>query len=178
MTADWQLPRGVSRSLWDYFHDPTIAQAYDATLEGTPLLHMDREFVLEHCRPAGKIIDLGCGTGRLAIALAQAGYQPIGVDLSLPMLRVLSEKATALGLQIPCVCGNLVELGMLADGSFDHAACLFSTLGLIVGAAARGGPLLMSSGCSSRAACSWRMSIIAGSIFGRQRGDACYSVKR
>jgi SAM-dependent methyltransferase len=137
MTADWQLPTGVSRTLWDYFHDPAIARAYDTTLDGTPLLQVDREFVFKHCRPAGKIIDLGCGTGRLAIALAQAGYQPIGVDLSLPMLRVLGEKAAALGLSIPCVCGNLVELGMFADGSFDHAACLFSTLGLIVGAEAR-----------------------------------------
>jgi SAM-dependent methyltransferase len=137
MTADWQLPTGVSRALWDYAHDPAFARVYDATLEGTPLLKFDREFVIEHCRPAGKIIDLGCGTGRLALALSQAGYQPIGVDLSLPMLSVLGEKAAALGLAVPCVCGNLVELGMFADESFDHAACLFSTLGLIVGAEAR-----------------------------------------
>lgn len=137
MPADWQLPSGVSRALWDYFHDPAIARAYDASLEETPLLRVDREFVLEHCRPAGKIIDLGCGTGRLALALAQAGHQPVGVDLSPEMLKVLGQKAAALGLAIPCVYGNLVELGMFADASFDHAACLFSTLGLIVGAEAR-----------------------------------------
>jgi SAM-dependent methyltransferase len=53
------------------------------------------------------------------------------------MLKVLREKAGALHLDLPCVCGNLVELGMFADASFDHAACLFSTLGLIVGADAR-----------------------------------------
>ena len=38
---------------------------------------------------------------------------------------------------IPCVCANLVELDMFRDASFDHAACLFSTLGLLVGADAR-----------------------------------------
>ena len=137
MPADWQLPTGVSRALWDYFHDPALARAYDATLANTPLLSVDREFVLEHCRPVGKIIDLGCGPGRLALALAQAGYQPVGVDLAPEMLKVLGEKAAAQGVAIPCVCGNLVELGMIADASFDHAACLFSTLGLIVGADAR-----------------------------------------
>ena len=131
------LPRGVSRPLWDYFHDPEVARAYDKTLDGTPLLKIDREFVLEHCRPAGKIIDLGCGTGRLAIELARAGYHPVGVDLSIEMLKILRLKAAALGVAVPCICGNLVDLGMFADQSFDHAACLFSTLGLIVGQESR-----------------------------------------
>ena len=72
MPADWQLPTGVSRALWDYFHDPELARRYDASLEGTPLLQFDQQFVLEHCRPAGTLIDLGCGTGRLTLTLAQA----------------------------------------------------------------------------------------------------------
>lgn len=137
MPADWQLPPGVSRGLWDYFHDPANARTYDAAVEDTPLLKIDQEFVSEHCRPPGSIIDLGAGTGRLTIALAQASYRPVAVDLSPEMLTVLGEKAAALGLAIPCVCANLVELEMFADASFDSAACLFGTLGLIVGADAR-----------------------------------------
>jgi ubiquinone/menaquinone biosynthesis C-methylase UbiE len=137
MPADWQLPTGVSRALWDALHDPAIARNYDALLEGTPLLSVDQAFVLQHCRPPGRTIDLGCGTGRLALTLAQHGYQPVGVDLAPEMLKVLGEKAAALGLEVPRVCANLVELGMFADATFDHAACLFSTLGLIVGDAAR-----------------------------------------
>lgn len=137
MRADWQLPRGVSRALWDYFHDPAIARTYDGMVQNTPLLDIDQQFVLEHCLPKGKVIDLGCGTGRLAITLAQHGYQPIAVDLSQEMLKVVGEKAAAAGLDIPRVCANLVELGMFADQSFDYAACLFSTLGLIVGVEAR-----------------------------------------
>lgn len=137
MPADWQLPPGVSRALWDSLHDTEIARNYDGSLAGTPLLTIDQQFVLEHCRPLGTFIDLGCGTGRLAITLAQRGYHPIAVDLSPEMLKVLGEKTAALGLAIPRVCANLVELDMFANGSFDHAACLFSTLGLIVGAEAR-----------------------------------------
>jgi len=36
-------------------------------------------------------------------------------------------------LTIPCLKANLVELDAIADGSFDYAACLFSTLGMIRG---------------------------------------------
>ena len=137
MPADWQLPPGVSRSLWDYFHDPDVARAYDQTLADTPLLTIDQAFVLEHCRPSGTIIDLGAGTGRLALTLVQHGYRPVAVDLSPEMLKVLRAKAARVGADIPCVCANLVELGVFTEQSFDHAACLFGTLGLIVGAESR-----------------------------------------
>ena len=137
MPSDWQLPPGVTRALWDYLHDPEVARGYDARLAGTPLLAIDIPFVLEHCRPPGRILDLGAGTGRLSIALAAQGYQPLAVDLSAEMLKVLGEKAQAAGLDVPCLCANLASLGCLDDQSFDHAACLFGTLGMIAGADAR-----------------------------------------
>lgn len=137
MPPDWQLPPGVTRALWDYLHDPAIARDYDARLAGTPLLALDQQFVLEHCRPPGRILDLGCGTGRLALTLAQHGYRAVGVDLSPEMLMVLGEKAHAAGLNVPRLCANLAALGCLDDQTFDHAACLFGTLGMIAGADAR-----------------------------------------
>ena len=137
MPADWQLPPGVSRTLWDYLHDPDTARRYDERLQGTALLSLDVQFVLRHCVPPGRLIDLGCGTGRLALTLAQNGYRLVAVDLSAEMLKVLGDKAHALGLDVPRVCANLVDLGCFADASFDHAACLFSTLGMVVGDDAR-----------------------------------------
>jgi SAM-dependent methyltransferase len=70
---DWQLPPGVSRGLWDYLHDPNLARNYDASLAGTPLLENDLRFVAWHCPRPGRLIDLGCGTGRLLIPLADRG---------------------------------------------------------------------------------------------------------
>jgi SAM-dependent methyltransferase len=137
MPADWQLPPGVSRALWDYAHDPAAARSYDQELAGTPLLQFDVQYVLDHCRPPGSLLDLGCGTGRLALALAELGYRPVAADLSPEMLQILGDKANARGLDIPRLQVNLVELDALADHSFDHAACLFSTLGLIEGTAHR-----------------------------------------
>ncbi len=42
------------------------------------------------------IVDLGCGTGSLAIPLAQAGYQVIGIDLSEDMLSIAHDKTERL----------------------------------------------------------------------------------
>jgi ubiquinone/menaquinone biosynthesis C-methylase UbiE len=137
MPPDWQLPPGVSRPLWDYLRDPDIARRYDDRLAGTPLLTIDKAFVLEHCQPPGRILDLGCGTGRLAITLARHGYLPVAVDLSPEMLKIAGEKARAAGVDFPRLCANLVALGCLDDATFDHAACLFGTLGMIAGVDAR-----------------------------------------
>src|SRR5262249_49772425 len=61
------------------------------------------------------------------------GFWVVGVDLSEEMLRVVGEKAAAAGLTIHRLKANLVELDSLADATFDYAACLFSTLGMIRG---------------------------------------------
>ncbi len=131
---DWQLPPGVNRGLWDYLHDPDLARNYDASLAGSSLFSLDLDFVQRHCPQPGRLVDLGCGTGRLLIPLARQGYRVVGVDLSEPMLTVAAAKAHAAGVAIDLLRGNLTQLDTLADQSFDHAACLFSTLGMVLGA--------------------------------------------
>jgi SAM-dependent methyltransferase len=130
---DWRLPPGVTRGLWDYIHDRDIAEHYDQVLTGNALCRADLRFVERHFERPGKVIDLGCGTGRLAIHLARLGHQVVGVDLSEEMLRVLGAKASEAGVSVDRVKANLVELNALAGQSFDYAACLFSTLGMIAG---------------------------------------------
>ncbi len=137
MVADWQLPPGVSRGLWDYVRDPASARRYDAALADSPLLAWDLAFVREHFTRPGALIDLGCGTGRLSVPLAQAGFQVLAVDLSEEMLAIVGEKAQQAKVHVNRLKANLVELGGLADASFDAAACLFQTLGMIAGADAR-----------------------------------------
>lgn len=130
---DWQLPDGVDRGLWDYLHDPGIARRYDETLSETPLFRADVSFVREHCPGPASLIDLGCGTGRLLVSLAQEGWWVLGVDLSAEMLAVAQQRAREACLSVSLLRANLVHLDVVADATFDHAACLFSTLGMIVG---------------------------------------------
>jgi SAM-dependent methyltransferase len=131
--ADWQLPAGVDRGLWDYLHNPDLARNYDASLFGGSLPRVDANFVARHCPRPGRLIDLGCGTGRLLVPLARRGYWVLGVDLSEEMLRVAGEKAAVAGVVVHRLKANLVELDGLRDGCFDYAACLFSTLGMVNG---------------------------------------------
>jgi SAM-dependent methyltransferase len=135
--ADWQLPPGVTRGLWDYLHDAALAHGYEGALADTPLCALDHAFVEEHCPRPGRLIDLGCGTGRLLRPLARRGYWVLGVDLSEEMLRVAAARAAAEGVRVQLLQANLVELDALRDQSFDYAACLFSTLGMVAGTAAR-----------------------------------------
>jgi SAM-dependent methyltransferase len=135
--ADWQLPPGVSREVWDYLHDSTLARTYDESLAGAPLLDLDLKFVERHLATPGSVIDLGCGTGRAAVPLAQRGFRVTAVDLSEPMLRVAGEKAAAAGVTVHRLKANIVALDGLRDGTFDAALCLFSTLGMVAAPDAR-----------------------------------------
>jgi SAM-dependent methyltransferase len=129
--ADWQLPPGVNRGLWDYVHDAGVARGYDAGLAGSPLFDADRRFVERHCPRPGRLIDLGCGTGRLLPPLARRGYWTLGVDLSAEMLAVARDKAA--GAPVHLLRANLTELDALRAETFDYATCLFSTLGMVTG---------------------------------------------
>jgi SAM-dependent methyltransferase len=134
---DWQLPPGVDRPLWDYLHDPAIARNYDAGLAGGTLLQTDLAFCAEFFGRPGRLLDLGCGTGRLLLPFARQGFWVLGVDLAEEMLRVAAEKAAAAGVAVHLLKANVAALDGLRDGAFDYAACLFSTLGMIAGADAR-----------------------------------------
>jgi len=136
----WRRPRGVAPGTWEYVHQRSIADHYDAFVADTPLCGLDQQLLQESLpgpnRPRSEvIIDLGCGSGRSALPLAERGYDVIGVDLSRAMLEIMNGKFRAgctAGTIFP-VQANLVELGCFAEQSVDHAICLFSTLGMIHG---------------------------------------------
>jgi len=64
------------------------------------------------------VADLGCGTGSLAVLLAQAGYAVDGVDLSSRMLAVAKEKAEAAGVSVGLREGDAAD-PPCAPGAYD-----------------------------------------------------------
>ncbi len=138
----WRRPDGVAPGTWDYFHQRSIADHYDAFVEDAPMQSVERDWLASHFpirsemeidQKTHQIIDLGCGTGRSALPLAQAGYEVLAVDLSQPMLDQLAKKTAARNLEhrIHPLQANLVELDEIDENHVDDAICLFATLGMI-----------------------------------------------
>src|SRR5438132_891849 len=85
--------------------DPWAATAefYDLDLEGVEDdVAMYRELTTRH---GGAVLELGCGTGRVAVPLAEAGLEVTGVDLSAGMLAVAKKRAGKSTLK--CVEGDM-----------------------------------------------------------------------
>lgn len=134
---DWALPPGVSRSLWEYAHDPQIARGDAEHLAGSELIALDERLVHDWLNTPDDIVDLGCGPGRLALPLARRGFRVLGVDLSPESLRTLRAHAEAESLPIAALRANLCELDCLPDGRFGAALLMFGTLGMVQGTANR-----------------------------------------
>ena len=76
-----------------------FVRAYDAFYAGdTPPIAGDIAFYdrLAQATGGGPLLELGCGTGRIALALAQAGLSVTGVDVSAGMLALARRKSERL----------------------------------------------------------------------------------
>lgn len=76
-----------------YYRD--FAHAYDEYSRGVP---GDVEFYVNLAKEAGHVVEVGVGTGRIAIPTAEAGIPLLGLDLEPAMLEVARAKAEAAGV--------------------------------------------------------------------------------
>ncbi len=85
----------------------------------------------------GPVLDLGCGTGRVALHLARRGHATVGLDLEPELIAALAERAEGLPLQ--ALVGDArrfeleedvalalapMQLAQLLPGSADRVECL------------------------------------------------------
>jgi SAM-dependent methyltransferase len=85
----------------------------------------------------GTVLDVGAGTGRVALRLARAGCTVTALDRDAELLAVLAERARAAGLPIRTVVADAG--GFDAGGGFDLVAVPMQTIQLLPDAAARAG---------------------------------------
>ena len=88
-----------------------LARVYDGFFErdyDEKILRRYRRILTDADAIGGRILDMGCGTGRLAIAFAKGGATVCGVDPDEAMLACAKEKG--IGLPIEWVCGTLPQI--------------------------------------------------------------------
>lgn len=78
---------------------------------------------------AGRFVEFGVGTGRVALPLAAAGAAVTGVDLSPELLRGAADRARAAGLTIDLVQGDIRQ--WVAPRPADVAYCICATISML-----------------------------------------------
>jgi SAM-dependent methyltransferase len=91
------------------FSDPRQVVIYDAVNAYGPGTQPDFYLALADEMRAETVIDLGCGTGVIALELARRGYRTIGVDPSPLMLEAAQQKPGADGVR--WIHGGAGQLG-------------------------------------------------------------------
>jgi SAM-dependent methyltransferase len=65
------------------------------------------------------ILELGCGGGQCAVALAQQGAQVVGLDVSEAQLAFARQRAAAAGVELAFVTGSAADLSGFGDETQD-----------------------------------------------------------
>jgi SAM-dependent methyltransferase len=60
----------------------------------------------------GAVLELGSGTGRVALTLARAGHDVVAVDREPELVEVLAERAADEGLPLAVTCADVLELDL------------------------------------------------------------------
>ncbi len=96
------------------FNHPRLVEVYDAE---SPWARDDEYFVaLANEMPGARVLDVGCGTGRLALGLAAVGHAVTGIDPSLTALAAARTKAGA--DRVTWIHGTALSA---PEGAFDLA---------------------------------------------------------
>jgi SAM-dependent methyltransferase len=101
-----------------------IARVYDpwsaSVVEDVPF------YLEEAVRSGGPVLELGVGTGRIAVPVAAAGIEVVGVDLSAGMLAVARERAELAGVRLDLREGDMRDPPVA--GTFPLVLCPFRSL--------------------------------------------------
>jgi SAM-dependent methyltransferase len=83
----------------------------------------------------GPVVDLGCGTGRVALDLAERGHEVTGVDIEPRFVEELRRRARQRDLAVTAVVGDARELRL--EGSFALVLAPMQLLQILGGLAGR-----------------------------------------
>jgi 2-polyprenyl-3-methyl-5-hydroxy-6-metoxy-1,4-benzoquinol methylase len=118
---------------WDpvtHYQDVRVAQRYDEerfrSLSGRAFDALEKSFVRRAFRDVprhAQVLDLPCGTGRLAECLLEEGFEVTGIDISPAMLEVARRKLERYGTRFHARVGDVRTLAGQDERRYDVALC-------------------------------------------------------
>jgi SAM-dependent methyltransferase len=125
-TPFWTDSR-LSEPLLSAHLDPTS----DAASRRPETIAREVEWIVDalHLAPGAEVLDLGCGPGLYAVALAERGLSVTGIDLSTTAIAHARGAAEAAGLEIRFVHGDYRELD--ETDTYDAALLVYLDFGVL-----------------------------------------------
>lgn len=117
----------AAMSRWNELTGGTSGEDYAARFaalaENGGDMHGEARFCAELVPAGARVLDAGCGTGRVMIRLAERGYDCVGVDLDPSMLAVARREAPGLSwIQADLAEFDPAAMGLAADFDLVVAA--------------------------------------------------------
>jgi 2-polyprenyl-3-methyl-5-hydroxy-6-metoxy-1,4-benzoquinol methylase len=108
-----------------------LSQVYDLdwggfALQYVPLIH---ELLGGRAIAQARILDLACGTGQLAVELANAGHSVHGIDVSPQMIEIANAKSAGLS-NVRFEVQNMAAFRV--KGMFDLVTCTFDSINYLL----------------------------------------------
>lgn len=105
------------------FYD-ALAPAYDRDYAYPPSVTQRQAAGIARLVRPGRLLDLGCGTGRMLGPLSKLGFAPVGLDVSAAMLGQARGKQTS----VPLVRADMTSALPFGNESFNAVICLHATV--------------------------------------------------
>jgi 2-polyprenyl-3-methyl-5-hydroxy-6-metoxy-1,4-benzoquinol methylase len=90
----------------------------------------DLGFFLERAAQSAAVLDLGCGTGRVSIPIAEMGTPVVGVDISPNFLAHAARKSELRGVPTTWHCADLRDFSL--NRKFDLVILPFRTIAILL----------------------------------------------
>lgn len=127
--------RRLEAAIRGYYEDPAeLAEYTGIAREG--LTPFEGSLVRRAFAPGQRILDVGCGGGREAVAMAREGFAVVAMDLIPAMVKATGLFAAAEGVSVATVVGGATALPFRRS-TFDGVTMLGQLIALVPGRALR-----------------------------------------